>query len=142
MAQFLPTASHMPSGHLGCIINTAGVIGIIDLQPGAVAYCAPKRAVVLSTKQVVGEYTQIDWWLHRTVDNRYVSMILKIPRVYETNYLETSLYSGMLWRLKSIGFRNMPLPTTSIEPYTQVLGLFFHGQRVPKATQIPSQIRT
>ena len=55
VAQFLSQTPH-PSGHKGWIINTASMLGLVGLKPGASAYCASKGAVVLLTKQVAVEY--------------------------------------------------------------------------------------
>lgn len=44
------------SGHRGWIINTASMLGLVGLKPGASAYCASKGAVVLLTKQIAVEY--------------------------------------------------------------------------------------
>ncbi|KAI9792880.1 MAG: putative secondary metabolism biosynthetic enzyme [Piccolia ochrophora] len=54
-AQFLKQDLH-PSGDRGWIINTASMLGLVGLKPGAAAYCASKGAVVLLTKQVAVEY--------------------------------------------------------------------------------------
>ena len=56
VAQFLVQIPHAPSGHRGWIINTASMLGLVGLKPGAAAYCASKGAVVLLTKQVAVEY--------------------------------------------------------------------------------------
>lgn len=53
--QFLTQTPHS-SGHRGWIINTASMLGLIGLKPGAAAYCASKGAVVLLTKQIAVEY--------------------------------------------------------------------------------------
>ncbi|MCJ1386798.1 hypothetical protein MMC17_009925 [Xylographa soralifera] len=45
-----------PNKHRGWIINTASMLGVVGLKPGASAYCASKGAVVLLTKQVAVEY--------------------------------------------------------------------------------------
>ncbi|KAL8709774.1 MAG: hypothetical protein Q9220_005560 [cf. Caloplaca sp. 1 TL-2023] len=58
ITQFLSQPPHSPSGHSGWIINTASMLGIVGLQPGAAAYCASKGAVVLLTKQVAVEYAK------------------------------------------------------------------------------------
>ena len=55
IAQFLSQDQH-PSGHRGWIINTASMLGLVGLKPGAGAYCASKGAVVLLTKQIAVEY--------------------------------------------------------------------------------------
>lgn len=55
IAQFLSQDPHS-SGHRGWIINTASMLGLVGLQPGAGAYCASKGAVVLLTKQIAVEY--------------------------------------------------------------------------------------
>ncbi|KAI9658766.1 MAG: hypothetical protein M1821_002326 [Bathelium mastoideum] len=55
ISQFLSQPLH-PSGHRGWIINTASMLGLVGLQPGAGAYCASKGAVVLLTKQIAVEY--------------------------------------------------------------------------------------
>ena len=55
IAQFLSQVPHS-SGHRGWIINTASMLGLVGLKPGAGAYCASKGAVVLLTKQIAVEY--------------------------------------------------------------------------------------
>ncbi|KAL6714045.1 hypothetical protein ACLMJK_008539 [Lecanora helva] len=55
ITRFLSQEVH-PSGHKGWIINTASMLGLVGLQPGAGAYCASKGAVVLLTKQIAVEY--------------------------------------------------------------------------------------
>ncbi|MCJ1282469.1 hypothetical protein MMC26_001792 [Xylographa opegraphella] len=45
-----------PNKHRGWIINTASMLGVVGLKPGASAYCASKGAVVLLTKQIAVEY--------------------------------------------------------------------------------------
>ncbi|MDI1486297.1 MAG: hypothetical protein OHK93_005524 [Ramalina farinacea] len=57
IARFLSQPPH-PSfgGHQGWIINTASMLGLVGLKPGAAAYCASKGACVLLTKQIAVEY--------------------------------------------------------------------------------------
>jgi len=55
ITQFLAQDRHA-SGHRGWIINTASMLGLVGLKPGAGAYCASKGAVVLLTKQIAVEY--------------------------------------------------------------------------------------
>ncbi|KAL8747192.1 MAG: hypothetical protein Q9190_000899 [Brigantiaea leucoxantha] len=55
ISQFLSQPPHS-SGDRGWIINTASMLGLVGLKPGASAYCASKGAVVLLTKQIAVEY--------------------------------------------------------------------------------------
>ncbi|MCJ1476863.1 hypothetical protein MMC13_005532 [Lambiella insularis] len=45
-----------PNKRRGWIINSASMLGVVGLRPGAAAYCASKGAVVLLTKQIAVEY--------------------------------------------------------------------------------------
>ncbi|KAI9698832.1 MAG: hypothetical protein M1820_007339 [Bogoriella megaspora] len=93
ISQFLSQPLHS-SGHRGWIINTASMLGIVGLKPGAGAYCASKGAVVLLTKQIAVEYGGEKIHCNCLCPGcKFLTFLAKVPR--SENKQETDLRTPM-----------------------------------------------